>query len=112
MTGGDFSLTMLLWTCLSGDNWLSWLNGKSHVINQAIFLLDNNVVVAAAEGEDSEEFLKSLHGDRDKTSLWNSDHPGNRMINSEPRTCELSRRASGRRAFCHPGHAAPTRQPS
>ena len=45
---------------LSGDALLGWPNGQPYVVNPAVFLLDNNIVVDAAEGEDTDEFLGSL----------------------------------------------------
>lgn len=47
----------------SGDNLLSWPHGKPYVINPAVFLLDNGIVIAAAEGTQCEEFLGSLLSD-------------------------------------------------
>ena len=45
---------------LSGDTWLSWPNGKPYVVNPAVFLVDNGIVVDAAEGAETDQFIGSL----------------------------------------------------
>jgi hypothetical protein len=44
----------------SGDALLSWPNGKPYVVNPAVFLVDNGIVVDAAEGEETVQFMGSL----------------------------------------------------
>lgn len=45
---------------LSGDALLSWPLGRPYVVNPAVFLLDNGIVVDAAEGTETDQFLDSL----------------------------------------------------
>ncbi len=45
---------------LSGDALLSWPNGKPYVVNPAVFLVDNGIVVDAAEGAETDQFMGSL----------------------------------------------------
>lgn len=42
------------------DGLLKWPNGEPRVVNPAVFLLDNGIVVDAAEGTASDPFLSSL----------------------------------------------------
>ena len=48
---------------LSGDTWLSWPNGKPYVVNPAVFVVDNGIVVDAAEGAETDQFMSSLLSD-------------------------------------------------
>lgn len=43
----------------SSDASISWPDGKPYVVSPAVFLLDDGVVVNAAEGEDTDTFLSS-----------------------------------------------------
>lgn len=45
---------------LSGDALLRWPNGKPYVVNPAVFLVDNGIVVDAAEGAETDQFMDSL----------------------------------------------------
>ena len=45
---------------LSGDALLRWPNGKPYVVNPAVFLVDNGIVVDAAEGAETDQFMGSL----------------------------------------------------
>ncbi len=45
---------------LSGDSLLGWPNGKPYVVNPAVFLVNNGIVVDAAEGAETDQFLDSL----------------------------------------------------
>ena len=42
------------------DDVLSWPDGEPHVVNPGIFLVDDGIVVDAAEGTQAEQFLESL----------------------------------------------------
>lgn len=45
---------------VSGDSVLGWPNGKPYVVNPAVILVDNGIVVDAAEGAETDQFLDSL----------------------------------------------------
>lgn len=45
---------------LSGDASLSWPTGRPYVVNPAVFLVDDGVVVDAAEGEEAIQFMGSI----------------------------------------------------
>ncbi|MCA9075941.1 MAG: hypothetical protein KDA93_13010 [Planctomycetaceae bacterium] len=45
---------------LSGEGLLNWPHGKPYVVNPAVFLLDDGIVVDAAEGTESDQFLLSI----------------------------------------------------
>ena len=45
---------------LPDDALLSWPHGKPYVVNPAVFLLEDGIVVDAAEGEESVQFMESL----------------------------------------------------
>ncbi len=45
---------------LSGEALLSWPHGRPYVVNPAVFLVDNGIVVDAAEGTETDQFLGSL----------------------------------------------------
>jgi len=45
-----------------------WTNGQPYVVNPAVFLVDNGIVVDAAEGADADRFIGSLWSDTGQSS--------------------------------------------
>lgn len=53
----------------SGDELPEWPDGEPYVINPAVFVVDDGIVVDASEGAETDQFLDSLLRGRERTDL-------------------------------------------